>query len=135
VIAHRKASTCSQTQKNTYTFTNTKHPSPEWDSNPRSRPPSERRESTLPLGYRDRLRNFRYKYNIQDSKMYIPGDLITLFILSFIPCDKALENLNFLKYHIVTCRPISRQRPKYAHATIEPLLQEGFSIWFSYIHC
>jgi hypothetical protein len=38
-----------------YLFTNTKHPCPEWDSNPRSRFPSERRENTLPLGYRDRL--------------------------------------------------------------------------------
>jgi hypothetical protein len=38
-----------------HTFTNTKHPCPEWDSNPGSRLPSERRESTLPLGYRDRL--------------------------------------------------------------------------------
>jgi hypothetical protein len=30
--------------------------------------------------------------------------------------------------NIVTCRPISRQRPKYAHATIEPMLQEQFSM-------
>jgi hypothetical protein len=29
----------------------------------------------------------------------------------------------------VTCRPISRQRPKYAHATIEKILQELFSMW------
>jgi hypothetical protein len=29
----------------------------------------------------------------------------------------------------VTCRPVSRQRPKYAHATIENILQELFSMW------
>jgi hypothetical protein len=37
--------------------------------------------------------------------------------------------------HIVTRRPISRQRPKYMHATIEPVLQEVFSVCFTYIHC
>jgi hypothetical protein len=31
--------------------------------------------------------------------------------------------------HLVTCRPISRQRSKYAHATIKKVLQELFSIW------
>jgi hypothetical protein len=30
---------------------------------------------------------------------------------------------------------MSRQRPKYAHATIEPVSREGFSMWFAYIHC
>jgi hypothetical protein len=34
--------------------------------------------------------------------------------------------------HTVTCRPISRQFPKYVHATVS---QEGFSMWFTYIHC
>jgi hypothetical protein len=29
----------------------------------------------------------------------------------------------------VTCRAISRQRPKYMHATIEKVLQELFSMW------
>jgi hypothetical protein len=29
-----------------YLYTNTKHPCPEWDSNPRSRPPSERTQYT-----------------------------------------------------------------------------------------
>jgi hypothetical protein len=29
----------------------------------------------------------------------------------------------------VTCRPISRQRPNYVHTTIEPALQEVFSVW------
>jgi hypothetical protein len=42
----------TNTEKHTYT--NTKHSCPEWDSKPRSRLPSERRECTLPLGYRDR---------------------------------------------------------------------------------
>jgi hypothetical protein len=39
-------STCTQTQKNspTHTHTNTKLPCPEWDSNPRSRLPSEPRQ-------------------------------------------------------------------------------------------
>jgi hypothetical protein len=30
---------------------------------------------------------------------------------------------------IVTCTPISRQLPKYAHATTEKVLQELFSMW------
>jgi hypothetical protein len=29
----------------------------------------------------------------------------------------------------VICRPISRQRLKYAHATIEKALEEMFSMW------
>jgi hypothetical protein len=33
------------------------------------------------------------------------------------------------KLDIVTCRPISRQRPKYAHEIIEKVLQESFSVW------
>jgi hypothetical protein len=33
--------------------------------------------------------------------------------------------------YIVTCRPISRQRPKYEHATTEPVSQELFSMWFA----
>jgi hypothetical protein len=37
-------STCTQTQKNGHTHTNTKHLSPRWKSNPRSRFPSERRQ-------------------------------------------------------------------------------------------
>jgi hypothetical protein len=56
--ARHKASLPVHKHRNTHTHThthNTKHPCPEWDSNPRSRPPSERRESTLPLGYGDRL--------------------------------------------------------------------------------
>jgi hypothetical protein len=31
--------------------------------------------------------------------------------------------------NIVTCRPISRQHPKYTHATIEKILQELFFMW------
>jgi hypothetical protein len=31
--------------------------------------------------------------------------------------------------YAVTCRPISWQRPKYAHATIQRVLQEVFSMW------
>jgi hypothetical protein len=31
--------------------------------------------------------------------------------------------------YIVTCRPTSRQCPKYAHATIGKVLQELFSMW------
>jgi hypothetical protein len=31
--------------------------------------------------------------------------------------------------HSVTCRPIFRQSPKYAHATIGKVLQELFSMW------
>jgi hypothetical protein len=30
----------------------------------------------------------------------------------------------------MTCRLTSRQRPKYAHATIEKVLQEVFSVWY-----
>jgi hypothetical protein len=30
--------------------------------------------------------------------------------------------------HTVTCRPFSRQRPKYANATIENVLQEAFYV-------
>jgi hypothetical protein len=55
-LARRKASTCTQTQKNAYTYTNTKHPCPEWDSNPRSRLPNKRRQCTI--GYRDRPSSF-----------------------------------------------------------------------------
>jgi hypothetical protein len=33
-----------------------------------------------------------------------------------------------LKY-IMTCRPMSKQRPKYVHATIEEVLKEVFSMW------
>jgi hypothetical protein len=40
----------TNTDKRAHTHTNTKCPCPEWDSNARSRLPSERR----PLGYRDR---------------------------------------------------------------------------------
>jgi hypothetical protein len=29
----------------------------------------------------------------------------------------------------VTCRPISRQRPNCAHATMEGVLEEVFSLW------
>jgi hypothetical protein len=35
---------------------------------------------------------------------------------------------------IVTYRSISRQLPKYAHSTVEPVSQEVFSTWFPYIH-
>jgi hypothetical protein len=31
--------------------------------------------------------------------------------------------------HNVTCTPISRQHPKYAHATLEKVLQKVFSMW------
>jgi hypothetical protein len=31
--------------------------------------------------------------------------------------------------NIVTCRPISTQRPEYANATIEKVLEEVFSMW------
>jgi hypothetical protein len=41
--ACRKASTCTQTQKNAHT-TQTQHLCPEWDSNPRSLRPHERRQ-------------------------------------------------------------------------------------------
>jgi hypothetical protein len=27
------------------------------------------------------------------------------------------------------------QRPQYTHATIEPVLQVAFSMWFAYTHC
>jgi hypothetical protein len=50
-----KASTCTQTQKNAHTYTNTEYPCPEWDSNRRSRFPSEDSARLRPLGYRDRL--------------------------------------------------------------------------------
>jgi hypothetical protein len=36
---------------------------------------------------------------------------------------------------VVICRSISRQRPKYANATIEKALQEVFSMWFAHAHC
>jgi hypothetical protein len=39
--------------------------------------------------------------------------------------EKKLKNLEY----IVTCRHISRQRPKYEHATIERVLEEVFSTW------
>jgi hypothetical protein len=48
------SSSQTQTQKNAHIHTNIKHPCHEWDSNPRSRLPSER-----PLGYRDRLSSLR----------------------------------------------------------------------------
>jgi hypothetical protein len=35
----------------------------------------------------------------------------------------------------VTCSPVSRQRPKYAHATMEPVSQQMFSMWSAYVHC
>jgi hypothetical protein len=31
-------------------------------------------------------------------------------------------------FYVVTCRLMSRQRPKYVHSTIEELLQEEFSM-------
>jgi hypothetical protein len=40
-------STCTQTQKNAHTHRDTKHPCLVWDSNPRSRLPSERRQYIL----------------------------------------------------------------------------------------
>jgi hypothetical protein len=38
-------------------------------------------------------------------------------------------NINADHRNIVTCRPISRQRPKYTHTTIEKVLQEVFYMW------
>jgi hypothetical protein len=31
--------------------------------------------------------------------------------------------------NIVTCRPVSERRPKYAYVTIEKILEEVFSMW------
>jgi hypothetical protein len=39
------------------------------------------------------------------------------------------ENIIYSSYDIVICRPISRQRPKYAYATIVKVIQGLFSIW------
>jgi hypothetical protein len=41
----------------------------------------------------------------------------------------------FLCFSIVTCRTNSRQRPKYAHATMESVSQDEFSMRFAYILC
>jgi hypothetical protein len=46
----------------THTHTHTKHPCPKWDSNPRSRPPSEDGSGLRPLGYRDRPLYIIYIY-------------------------------------------------------------------------
>jgi hypothetical protein len=45
--------------------------------------------------------------------------------------DRWLEE----KIIIATCRPISRQRPKYAHAKIENVLQEVFLCGPRHAHC
>jgi hypothetical protein len=49
---------------------------------------------------------------------------------TFISWKSTLYNLllNVCQY-TVTCRRISMQRPKYAHATIEKVLEEVFSVW------
>jgi hypothetical protein len=53
---HKHRKTRARTRTHTHTHTNIKHTCPEWDSNPRSRLPSERRQCMpfRPLGYRDR---------------------------------------------------------------------------------
>jgi hypothetical protein len=43
--------------------------------------------------------------------------------------DRSFYWMSLLDGTVVTCRPMSRQRPKYAHATIEKVLQEVFSMW------
>jgi hypothetical protein len=50
--------------------------------------------------------------------VHIPPDVINLFSKN-IQADK----------NIVKCRPSSKQRPKYMHATIEKAMQEVFSMW------
>jgi hypothetical protein len=37
--------------------------------------------------------------------------------------------MNYKLESFVTCRPIPSQRPKYAHATIEKVLEELFPMW------
>jgi hypothetical protein len=51
-----------------------------------------------------------------------------------IKIDLNPSKAEFFLNNIVTCRPISRQRPKYADATIEPEPQEAFPMWFAYIY-
>jgi hypothetical protein len=46
-VGLRKASTYTQTQENTHTYINTKHRCPGWDSKPRFRRQSERRQCML----------------------------------------------------------------------------------------
>jgi hypothetical protein len=57
---------------------------------------------------------FGYVSPDQSVKLHLDGNCKT----STVSRDK----------NIVTCGPISRQRPKYAHATIEKVLQEMFSM-------
>jgi hypothetical protein len=70
-------------------------------------------------------------------RLQIKSSFVTSLVL--LECTQwALENSSsavMIGYINVTFRPISRQRPKYSHATIEPVSQEGFYMWFAYIHC
>jgi hypothetical protein len=56
------------------------------------------------------------------------------FIISFHGCPMIQNGSNRKArqsermYDIVSCRPISRQRPKYAHATIKKVLQHFFYV-------
>jgi hypothetical protein len=70
-----------------------------------------------------------------------------LHVIIFLICRQMIQLRGLIRYLesvgiteqlaiiILTCRPISRPRPKYAHATIEPVSQEMFSVWFTCIHC
>jgi hypothetical protein len=55
------------TKKCTHTHTNSTHPCPDWDSNPRSRLPNERRQC-MPLGYRDRQLNCLHEWKLYDVR-------------------------------------------------------------------
>jgi hypothetical protein len=58
-------------------------------------------------------------------------------MLCILPCAMLPANLlefnankvRCYSFNTVTCRPISRQRSKYAHATIQKVLQELFPMW------
>jgi hypothetical protein len=70
--ARRKASTCTQTQKHAHTYTNTKHPCPEWELKLRS-PVSERAKTVHAL----------------DRSATVTGTKTIPSLISIDPCERA----------------------------------------------
>jgi hypothetical protein len=63
----------------------------------------------------------------ESLQQYSPNLISEMLSKSALNCT--MQVFSATNVCIVTCRPISRQRPKYAHATIEKVLEEVFSMW------
>jgi hypothetical protein len=70
-----------------------------------------------------------FSIGVQQSASAALGQPQITSLLTVINQEKSSIFINPLKHsdhYIVTCKSISRQSPKYAHATIVPVLQKGF---------